>query len=222
MPSRFPNAQAEASGSWSAPTMTSNPFSTPSSTANAAAAAASSSHTTSRSFRPRLPWPPISGIPIMSALFVARSTVLPRHLPSSTQPTDRSRSPRLWYRPPLSRPHRSARWINGSSASPLSAIASWLQLSASNLSQPVRFHDKSLRQPTFDAEVTNPTDCQALVDFAARSFGRIDVLFNNAAMAYFNWLEDITDEEWNRDLREEIDLVFFLTRAAWPHLRSEE
>jgi len=23
------------------------------------------------------------------------------------------------------------------------------------------------------------------------------VLFNNAAMAYFNWLEDITDEEWN-------------------------
>src|SRR5947209_19018253 len=68
--------------------------------------------------------------------------------------------------------------------------------------------------------LTNPTDCQALVDFAVRSFGRIDVLFNNAAMAYFNWLEDITDEEWNRDLREEIDLVFFLTRAAWPHLKT--
>ena len=41
-----------------------------------------------------------------------------------------------------------------------------------------------------------------------------------AAMAYFNWLEDITDEEWNRDLREEVDLVFFLTRAAWPHLKA--
>jgi hypothetical protein len=24
--------------------------------------------------------------------------------------------------------------------------------------------------------------------------------------AYFNWLEDVTNEEWNRDLREEIDL----------------
>ena len=68
--------------------------------------------------------------------------------------------------------------------------------------------------------LTKPTDCQALVDFAVRSFGRIDVLFNNAAMAYFNWLEDITDEEWNRDLREEIDLVFYLTRAAWPHLKA--
>ena len=69
-------------------------------------------------------------------------------------------------------------------------------------------------------QITKPADCQALVDFSVRTFGRIDVLFNNAAMAYFNWLEDITDEEWNRDLREEIDLVFFLTRAAWPHLKA--
>jgi len=69
-------------------------------------------------------------------------------------------------------------------------------------------------------QLSKPADCQALVDFAVRTFGRIDVLFNNAAMAYFNWLEDITDEEWHRDLREEVDLVFFLTRAAWPHLRA--
>jgi NAD(P)-dependent dehydrogenase (short-subunit alcohol dehydrogenase family) len=68
--------------------------------------------------------------------------------------------------------------------------------------------------------LTESSECQALVDFAVREYGRIDILFNNAAMAYFNWLEDITDEEWNRDLREEIDLVFFLTRAAWPHLKS--
>ena len=25
------------------------------------------------------------------------------------------------------------------------------------------------------------------------------MLFNNAAMAYFNWLEDISDEEWDRN-----------------------
>ena len=68
--------------------------------------------------------------------------------------------------------------------------------------------------------LTEPSECQALVDLAVREYGRIDVLFNNAAMAYFNWLEDITNEEWNRDLREEIDLVFFLTRAAWPYLKA--
>jgi NAD(P)-dependent dehydrogenase (short-subunit alcohol dehydrogenase family) len=29
-----------------------------------------------------------------------------------------------------------------------------------------------------------------------------------------------TDEEWDRNRREEVDLVFFLTRAAWPHLKA--
>src|SRR4029077_20576212 len=63
-------------------------------------------------------------------------------------------------------------------------------------------------------------ECQALVDFAVRKFGRIDVLFNSAAMAYFNWLEEISDDEWDRNRREEVDLVFYLTRAACPQLKK--
>src|SRR5580704_2835015 len=68
--------------------------------------------------------------------------------------------------------------------------------------------------------LSKPADCKALVDLAVGTFSRIDVLFNNAAMAYFNWLEDITDEEWDRNRRDEVDLVFYLTRAAWPHLKG--
>jgi NAD(P)-dependent dehydrogenase (short-subunit alcohol dehydrogenase family) len=66
----------------------------------------------------------------------------------------------------------------------------------------------------------DPADCQSLIELALGTYGRVDVLFNIAAMTYFNWLEDITDEEWDRDRREEVDLVFFLTRAAWPHLKA--
>jgi NAD(P)-dependent dehydrogenase (short-subunit alcohol dehydrogenase family) len=69
-------------------------------------------------------------------------------------------------------------------------------------------------------QLSRPADCQALVDLAVRSFGRIDVLFNNAAMAHFNWLEDITDQEWDQNRRDEVDLVFYLIRAAWPHLKA--
>jgi NAD(P)-dependent dehydrogenase (short-subunit alcohol dehydrogenase family) len=69
-------------------------------------------------------------------------------------------------------------------------------------------------------DLSRSADCRALVDLAVQSFGRIDVLFNNAAMGYFNWIEDISDEEWDRNRREEVDLVFFLTRAAWPHLKA--
>src|SRR2546430_16051280 len=43
---------------------------------------------------------------------------------------------------------------------------------------------------------------------------RAYVLFNNAAMAYFNWLEDISNEEWDRNRREEVDLVFSHSRCV--------
>src|SRR6476659_9065617 len=69
-------------------------------------------------------------------------------------------------------------------------------------------------------DLTDPADCGALVDLAVGTFGRIDVLFNLAAASSFNWLEDITDDEWDRARRGEVDLFFYLTRAAWPFLKD--
>jgi NAD(P)-dependent dehydrogenase (short-subunit alcohol dehydrogenase family) len=68
--------------------------------------------------------------------------------------------------------------------------------------------------------LADPGDCRALVELAMGRFGRIDVLFNLAAMSYFNWLEDISDQEWESARRDEVDLVFYLTRAAWPDLKT--
>jgi NAD(P)-dependent dehydrogenase (short-subunit alcohol dehydrogenase family) len=67
--------------------------------------------------------------------------------------------------------------------------------------------------------LTERADCQALFELALKTFARIDVLFNLAAISYFNWFEDITDGEWDRARRGEVDLVFYLTRALWPHLK---
>jgi NAD(P)-dependent dehydrogenase (short-subunit alcohol dehydrogenase family) len=68
--------------------------------------------------------------------------------------------------------------------------------------------------------LSEPDDCEALVELAMSTFGRIDVVFNLAAVAYFNRIEDITDEEWDRARRDEVDLFFYLTRAAWQHLKD--
>jgi NAD(P)-dependent dehydrogenase (short-subunit alcohol dehydrogenase family) len=68
--------------------------------------------------------------------------------------------------------------------------------------------------------LSEPGDCRALVELAVGTFGRIDVLFNLAALSHFNWLEDITDQEWESARRDEVDLVFYLTRAAWSHLKT--
>lgn len=68
--------------------------------------------------------------------------------------------------------------------------------------------------------LADPADCEALIELAVTEFGRVDVLFNLAGMEYFNWLEDITDEEWNSARRDEVDLTFYLTRATWPRLKD--
>jgi NAD(P)-dependent dehydrogenase (short-subunit alcohol dehydrogenase family) len=68
--------------------------------------------------------------------------------------------------------------------------------------------------------LSDPADCAKLVELAVREFGRIDVLFNLAARSHFNWIENVTDEEWDAARRDEVDLVFYLTRAAWPHLKA--
>jgi NAD(P)-dependent dehydrogenase (short-subunit alcohol dehydrogenase family) len=64
----------------------------------------------------------------------------------------------------------------------------------------------------------DPAACAKLVELAISEFGRIDVLYNLAARSHFHRLEDFTDEEWRAAQQDEVDLVFYLTRAAWPHL----
>lgn len=66
--------------------------------------------------------------------------------------------------------------------------------------------------------VSDPADCARLVDFAVSAFGRIDVLFNLAGRSHFGRVEDVTDEDWDAARRDEVDVIFYPTRAAWPHL----
>ncbi len=68
--------------------------------------------------------------------------------------------------------------------------------------------------------LSDPAECTKLVELAVGEFGGIDVLYNLAARSHFHRLEDFTDEEWAAAQRDEVDLVFYLTRAAWPHLKA--
>ena len=68
--------------------------------------------------------------------------------------------------------------------------------------------------------VSDPAECARLVDLAISEFGRIDVLYNLAAKSHFSPIEKFTDDEWDAARRDEVDLVFYLTRTAWPHLKA--
>ena len=68
-------------------------------------------------------------------------------------------------------------------------------------------------------DIQDPAHCRELIAKAAAVFGRIDILVNNAAhQATFGSLEDISDEEWDVTFRTNIHSMFYLTKAALPHM----
>src|SRR5689334_20861562 len=69
-------------------------------------------------------------------------------------------------------------------------------------------------------DIKDSSHCRSIVEKALASFGQLDVLVNNAAhQASFSSIEDISDEEWDVTFRTNIHAMFYLTKAAVPHLK---
>jgi hypothetical protein len=69
-------------------------------------------------------------------------------------------------------------------------------------------------------DIGKAAHCRALVDRVVREFGRIDVLVNNAAhQMSFNSPDEISDEEWERTFAVNISAMFYLVKAATPHMK---
>jgi NAD(P)-dependent dehydrogenase (short-subunit alcohol dehydrogenase family) len=70
-------------------------------------------------------------------------------------------------------------------------------------------------------DIKDPAHCRAIISQAVSAFGRIDVLVNNAAhQASFASIEDIGDEEWDVTFRTNVHAMFYLTKAAVPHMQA--
>lgn len=62
--------------------------------------------------------------------------------------------------------------------------------------------------------------CKEIIDTAVSQLGGIDILVNNAAhQASFSEIGDISDEEWEVTFRTNIHAMFYLTKAAVPHMQ---
>jgi 3-oxoacyl-[acyl-carrier protein] reductase len=63
-------------------------------------------------------------------------------------------------------------------------------------------------------DVTDEAQVQALIDTAVRTFGRLDVMINNAGLGGTKSVLDMTDDEWLRVLDVTLNGTFRCTRAA--------
>jgi NAD(P)-dependent dehydrogenase (short-subunit alcohol dehydrogenase family) len=82
----------------------------------------------------------------------------------------------------------------------------------------VRAAGGTMTGPEQGCDIASGAGAKAWIAAAMAEHGRIDILYNNASAAKFAPIERMTDEIWYFTLRNELDIVFFPTRAAWAHL----
>jgi hypothetical protein len=69
-------------------------------------------------------------------------------------------------------------------------------------------------------DIQSPEHCRKIIQTAIDELGAIDILVNNAAhQATFKSIQDISDEEWELTFKVNIHAMFYLTKAAVPHMR---
>jgi len=69
-------------------------------------------------------------------------------------------------------------------------------------------------------DIRSEEHCKAIINKAVEEFGQLDILVNNAAfqMAHKE-LQEIPSEEWRHTFETNIDSMFYLCKAAEPHLK---
>ncbi len=70
------------------------------------------------------------------------------------------------------------------------------------------------------ANLLDTPKLSALVKEAASSWGKLDILINNASSFYPTPIGDVTDNQWDDLMGTNLKAPFFLSQAAAPHLRS--
>jgi NAD(P)-dependent dehydrogenase (short-subunit alcohol dehydrogenase family) len=71
-----------------------------------------------------------------------------------------------------------------------------------------------------EADVSDPEAVAAAVERTWRQFGRIDALVNNAGLAVFKPMLDVTLAEWQRVLAVNLTGPFLMTQAVAPIMRD--
>jgi NAD(P)-dependent dehydrogenase (short-subunit alcohol dehydrogenase family) len=81
--------------------------------------------------------------------------------------------------------------------------------------------DAGRRAVLVPGDLRDERQCGLIVDRAVEEFGRIDVLVNNAAYQMaVDRLEEVTTEQFDRVFRTNVYAMFWLCRAALPHMRE--
>ncbi|SIR85666.1 SDR family NAD(P)-dependent oxidoreductase [Micromonospora avicenniae] len=67
-------------------------------------------------------------------------------------------------------------------------------------------------------DLTDPEQVRRLVEDAVAAYGGLDVVYNNAASLRFGPMPEFSVEDWRATIAGELDIPFYVSKFAWPHL----
>lgn len=85
-----------------------------------------------------------------------------------------------------------------------------------------KLNAQGTRALAVQTDVTRADEVKALVDAAVRTFGRIDVMINNAGLMPHSPLERLKIQDWDRMIDVNIKGVLYGIAAALPHMQRQK
>jgi len=77
-----------------------------------------------------------------------------------------------------------------------------------------------VRAHGYAIDVTVPAAIRAGIERIVADFGAIDHLVNNAGVQFVAPIAEFPEADWDRVRGVDLDSVFYLTKAVWPHLAA--
>jgi NAD(P)-dependent dehydrogenase (short-subunit alcohol dehydrogenase family) len=70
-------------------------------------------------------------------------------------------------------------------------------------------------------DVRRPEDCKRVVDQAVKTFGRLDILFNNAGVIHVGRsVVDTTEAEWDSTMEVNVKGIYLMSKYAIPRMKE--
>lgn len=70
----------------------------------------------------------------------------------------------------------------------------------------------------FKADVSNRNEIKQMIEYTIKKYGKIDILINNAGISENKLFTDVTDDDWNKIINNNLYSAFCVTQAVLPNM----
>jgi acetoacetyl-CoA reductase len=82
--------------------------------------------------------------------------------------------------------------------------------------------DGGTKAVAIQADVSDPAQAERLIEETVSRFGRVDALVNNAGITIDRSMKNLSVEDWNRVIQNNLNSCFYTVKAALPHLMEQQ